>query len=200
MPPAAPSVLSPLATPFVPTREGYQEFASFSGLYNDGVTAGVFYGNHVDHTVIHNIPDDSIEEIFPPSAADAAELDAVDDFLRAMVDLSFLEEDEEKTRENYGHYLKKRWEARRQNGLLGKPHTFSRSGMQNMNHAFANMLKPNERKLVHFDRHRRAHCNIENKRRLLAAAKNHDRHLYGKKGCGSSYGYSKPIQQPRKMN
>jgi hypothetical protein len=43
---------------------------------------------------------------------DAAELDAAEDFLVTMVDLSFLEEREEMTRSNYGHLLKKRWEAR----------------------------------------------------------------------------------------
>jgi len=46
------------------------------------------------------------------SKLDAAEMDATDDFLAAMVDLSFLEEREEMTRANYGHSLKKRWEAR----------------------------------------------------------------------------------------
>ena len=46
------------------------------------------------------------------SIIDAAELDAVDDFLVTMVDLSFLEDKEEMTRTNYGACLQKRWEAR----------------------------------------------------------------------------------------
>jgi len=39
-------------------------------------------------------------------------MDAVDDYLSFMVDLSFLEEREELTRSNYGYALKKRWETR----------------------------------------------------------------------------------------
>jgi len=39
-------------------------------------------------------------------------MDATDDFLALMIDLSFLEEREEMTRANYGHSLQKRWEAR----------------------------------------------------------------------------------------
>lgn len=67
MPPAS-SMLSPLAMPFTPTRPGYEEYASFAAIYNDGIPAGVVVGNHADHEIIHNIPDVALEEIFPPSA------------------------------------------------------------------------------------------------------------------------------------
>lgn len=63
------SMLSPLAAPFMPTREGYTEFASFAAIYNDGVPEGLVCGSHADHYVIHNIPDSAIDEIFPPDAA-----------------------------------------------------------------------------------------------------------------------------------
>ena len=43
--------------------------------------------------------------------SDAAEMDAVDDFLAAMVDLSFLEDYEDRARAEMFH-IKKRWEAR----------------------------------------------------------------------------------------
>lgn len=43
---------------------------------------------------------------------EAAELDAVDDFIATIVHLSFLEDDEEMTRNDFGHSFKKRWEAR----------------------------------------------------------------------------------------
>ena len=62
-------MLSPLAMPFMPTRAGYAEDASFAAIYNDGVPAGVLYGEHADHEIIHNIPDHTIEEVFPPDAA-----------------------------------------------------------------------------------------------------------------------------------
>jgi len=63
------SMLSHLAEPFKPSREGYTEFASFAAIYNDGVPEGLVCGSHADHYVIHNIPDDAIDEIFPPDAA-----------------------------------------------------------------------------------------------------------------------------------
>ncbi len=45
-------------------------------------------------------------------STEAAELDAVDDFVATIVHLSFLEDDEELTRADIGHSFKKRWEAR----------------------------------------------------------------------------------------
>jgi hypothetical protein len=67
MPPT--SILSPLAVPFTPSREGFTEFASFGAIYNDGMPEGILYGDHAAHEIIHNIPDEAIDEIFPPSAA-----------------------------------------------------------------------------------------------------------------------------------
>jgi len=62
------SVLSPLAAPFQPSRPGYEEYASFAAIYNDGVPSGVVVGSHADRQVIHDIPDTAIDEIFPPTA------------------------------------------------------------------------------------------------------------------------------------
>jgi len=196
MPPAS-SILSPLADPFCPEREGFQEYASFGTIYNDGVAEGILLGNHADHGIIHNIPDAALEEIFPPNAADAAELDAVDDFLRAMVDISFLEENEERTREDFSHTFKKRWEARRQEGLVGRPHAASLPTENFGSHGY--MMKGQEERLVHYDRHRRAHVNALNRRHLLDVSKQHH-HTYGKKASNKSNGCSRPIHQPRKMN
>eukprot|EP00558_Chaetoceros_sp_UNC1202_P005651 CAMPEP_0197246642 /NCGR_PEP_ID=MMETSP1429-20130617/18444_1 /TAXON_ID=49237 /ORGANISM="Chaetoceros sp., Strain UNC1202" /LENGTH=199 /DNA_ID=CAMNT_0042707357 /DNA_START=115 /DNA_END=714 /DNA_ORIENTATION=+ len=199
MPPAS-SILSPLAEPFVPTRLGYQDYASFAAIYNDGIPQGVVVGNHADHDIIHNISDAAIDEIFPPTAYDAAELDAADDFLTAMVDLSFLEEREEKTRSNYGHHLTKRWEARRQAGLSGRPYKI-KAGIHPTKH---DVKGPSEAKLVHFDRHHRAHVNVEhfeNRRRLAGASRHGRNHQFqGKKANSMVHGFVKPIHQPRKMN
>lgn len=129
--------------------------------------------------------------------ADAAELDAVDDFLRALVDLSFLEENEEKTREDFSHTFKKRWEARRQQGLVGRPHAASTLRANFGCHGY--MMKGQEERLVHYDRHRRSHANALNRRYLLDVSKKHH-HAFGKKGSSKSYGCSRPIHQPRKMN
>ena len=66
MPPAY--ILSPLAQPFAPSREGFTEFASFDAIYNDGIPSLAVFGSHADHGIIHNISDDAIDEIFPPDA------------------------------------------------------------------------------------------------------------------------------------
>ena len=52
--------LSPTAQPFQPALE----FA----IFNDGVPCSVFYGCHPEHDVIHHIPDEAIDELFPPTA------------------------------------------------------------------------------------------------------------------------------------
>ena len=46
------------------------------------------------------------------SSTEAAEMDAVDDFLRVMVDLSFIEDREERGRNDLGLVTSKRWEAK----------------------------------------------------------------------------------------
>jgi hypothetical protein len=43
---------------------------------------------------------------------DAAEMDAVDDFLNVMVDLSFIEDREERGRTDIGSVASRRWEAK----------------------------------------------------------------------------------------
>ena len=40
----------------------------FASVYNDGIPSSVFYGMHPEHEVIQHIPDEAIEELFPPSA------------------------------------------------------------------------------------------------------------------------------------
>ena len=90
--------------------------------------------------------------------------------------------------------------VQRQNGLVGKPTRVQM--MQNHMHPHT-MMSPNERRLVHFDRHHRAHNNLENRRRVMEAQKHahqisHNR--YSKKAYGLMHGNSKPIQQARKMN
>lgn len=43
---------------------------------------------------------------------DAAEMDAVDDFLKLLVSLSIIEDMEEMSRFNFGLVAEKRWEAK----------------------------------------------------------------------------------------
>lgn len=55
----------------------------------------------------------------PYCSHQAAEMDEADDFVETMAWLSYLEECDERSRNFEG--LKKRWSARRADGLIGKP-------------------------------------------------------------------------------
>ena len=65
MPPACASLLSPLASPFFPSTEDYP---SFTSIYNNGMPAGVVVGSNAEHEILLNIPDEAIDEAFPPNA------------------------------------------------------------------------------------------------------------------------------------
>lgn len=71
--------------------------------------------------MLQGIQDSAIDENFPPTAQDAAELEAVQAFVEMMAQLAFLEENEEQDRMNFVSF-DKRWECRRAEGLVGKPH------------------------------------------------------------------------------
>lgn len=104
--------LSPSAPPFEPI-----EFA----IFNDGVPGSVFFGVHPEHEIVQHIPDEAIEEIFPPSAEDVAELEAAEDWVETLAWLAYLDECDEAARFSMAGFGK-RWAARRKAGLIGKPH------------------------------------------------------------------------------
>jgi len=62
------SILSPLASPFVPIEAHNDVDSAFRAIYINGVPELVAFGEHSDHEVIHNIPDEAIDELFPPNA------------------------------------------------------------------------------------------------------------------------------------
>jgi hypothetical protein len=69
MPPASVSVLSPLASPFVPLHEDEATYYSdFNTIYDNGVPVGCVKGAHAAHDILYNIPDQAIDEAFPPTA------------------------------------------------------------------------------------------------------------------------------------
>ncbi len=86
-------------------------------------------------------------------------------------------------------------------GLVGRPHqaTTDRK-LVNFSHKMIQTTK--ERQLVRYDRHRRAHANIENKRRFMhnTERKILQKNLFQKSRNGSNFGNARPIQQPRKLN
>lgn len=77
-------MLSPLAAPFHP-REGEETFGL---VYNNGMPAASIVAG--EHEVLHNIQDDALEEAFPPDAAEAAELEAAQDFVMTMAFLGLM--------------------------------------------------------------------------------------------------------------
>lgn len=107
-------MLSVTAKPFHPVH-GTEVNAI---IYNDGIPSCSFKGS--DTEFLHTITDEAIDEAFPPSAQEAAELEAVEMFVEMMAMLSHMEEKEELTRFSDEHTgLGKRWQARRE--LKSKP-------------------------------------------------------------------------------
>ena len=87
----------------------------FGCIFNSGVPTLV---SPDTSTVLRGISDEALEECFPPSPEEAAELEAVEQHIHVLASLSLLEDREEENRESFAHY-RKRWEARRE--LQGRP-------------------------------------------------------------------------------
>lgn len=111
------SGLSPDAPPFHPSSLEHEDFAY---VYNDGVPGLVLTSERDVAKVLYGIQDKAIDENFPPTAEEAAEMEAVQAFVDLMATLAFLEEQEEQSRINFDSFVK-RWECRRAEGLTGKP-------------------------------------------------------------------------------
>jgi len=196
------SILSPLASPFVPIERMHDGESIFKAIYNNGVPELVRFGNHSDHDIIHDIPDEAIDELFPPTASDAAELDAVDEFLRTMMYLSYLEEREEKARNGFSH-VKKRWESRRQQGLIGKPRQVDTRHVTNA-HGTSSMLRRDEKSVVKFGTNLTDLSVFDHKIKLRE--KSFSKHQSAPRSnnprrCRGLHGHLRQqIQQPRKMN
>jgi hypothetical protein len=111
-----PSYLSADAPPFCPGATYPIEIA----IYNNGVPSMMLVSEEDIYNVLHGIED--ILKTYPPDATDAAELELADDFVEAMAMMDFLEELEERARTGDFVFFTKRWEARRAEGLKGRPH------------------------------------------------------------------------------
>ena len=79
------SVLSPQAAPFHPLSYEPINLA----VYNDGVPSLAF-SKGSESEVLHGISDDTIDEAFPPTAEEAAELEAAELFVSMMVNKTWL--------------------------------------------------------------------------------------------------------------
>jgi hypothetical protein len=107
------SKLSPYASPFHPMNE-----PAHLCIFNDGIPSLMMPA----HDAAQGISDEALDEAFPPDAQEAAELEAVQQFVEMLATLSLLEEREEAARLNFTG-VKKRWESRRAEGLVGRPHS-----------------------------------------------------------------------------
>jgi len=180
------SILSPSAPPFFPSDNFC---GSFKALYYNSRPVGVVGCS--EHEVLQNIPDHAIDDAFPKSAIDAAEMDAMDDFVNTMVDLSFLEDKEEKARSLTSH-VGKRWESRREDGLRGKP--YHASGLINSNLHGSTSGDRNEQMLT------KQQLNLYSN---TYYDKDIGRYPYPKINQANTkvfHGKSRNIQQPRKQN
>jgi len=95
----------------------------------DGLPAAVFYDDSSDARPIRKsslggISDEAID-CFPPTDEDLAELEAMDQYIEMLCYLEAVEQKEEDKRTFRNH--RKRFEARRQEGLVGKPRSVSPS-------------------------------------------------------------------------
>lgn len=172
------AVLSPLAAPFYPPTSEL--------IFNDGVPSLVSTGGVGE--VLVGISEDAIEELFPPTAEEVAELEMVEVFVQTLAHLSILEDKEEKARRDFGH-IKKRWAKRREEGLQGRPKP-ARHVVQPSHET--SRIHDEETGLVSFRQNRfeRAENKIQSYDMMKVNA-------ISKRNKGL-HGFSKTIQQPRK--
>uniref|UniRef100_A0A7S2MV14 Uncharacterized protein n=1 Tax=Helicotheca tamesis TaxID=374047 RepID=A0A7S2MV14_9STRA len=185
------SVLSPLAVPFTPDHCYTQASPEFV-IFTNGRPSLVCAGDHPEHEILQGIDDEAIDELFPPNAEEAAEIEAAEDFVAALADISLLEDREERARNEFSH-IRKRWEARREEGLRGKPHP-ARSTPDHTRSV--SLTKSKETSIVPTENYPRAYSfpDIESR---LRCKDNKRRELTGHKINRNQHKVT-PIQQPRK--
>jgi len=165
-------------------------------IYNDGIPTLSFQGS--DTEFLHSIADDAIDEAFPPTAQEAAELEAVEIFVEMMANLALLEEKEEMTRYSEDHTgLGKRWEARRE--LKNKPRPAKHSVTPVIHSSKPHAVKISDLVLFNPERnhaslkeHRMIQRETERVARLTTPHRN--------KVVTNRHKKQMPIQQPRKQN
>jgi len=159
-------------------------------IFNDGVPSSVFYGSHPDHDVIRLISDEAIDELFPPSAEEVAEMEAADEFVETMAWLSYLDECDMAARSSFAGY-KKRWAARREDGLIGRPHPAKARHQESGTHSVGSETESPTTLVMYAPR------NFEMRPRKV------DSRVHGAssgvpKNSKGLHGHRAPIQQPRK--
>jgi len=186
------SILSPMASPFQPTPVVMDE--DFGAIYSDGVPTAVAAGGESE--ILHNIQDEAIDEAFPPSAEEAAELEAVENFIDILATLSLMEEREEAARESFVG-VHKRWSARRKDGLISHPRSPKHS-VHHVDHGkLSNPIKASD--LVPYDHmaHSMAMVSLESRERARGKVESR---AVSRSNKNAGKMLRKPVQQPRKHN
>jgi hypothetical protein len=178
------SILSPDATAFHPFFEPINV-----AIYNNGVPSMTLVSEEEVCEILHGIQDEALDESFPPTAAEAAEIEAVADFVRSMAMFAYMEEREENARFTFCH-IKKRWEFRRSEGLQGRPRK-ARHTVEEVKHLPRSTLITTT--LVPHTMHR--HIDVKNRHQELAT-RHHKEPRHTKHTAGARR--SVPIVMPRK--
>lgn len=155
-------------------------------IYNNGVPSLVLTSEQDIYNLLHNIEDPY--ECYPPDAQDAAEMEACEAFVETMAFLAMLEEREERARLEFNH-VQKRWEVRRQRGLVGRPKPAKHSIRTTPHLARCAVNHPEERSLVKVIPHPHKMLMKFAPTRLTNQMKHTAMNLHAVR---------RPIQQPRK--
>jgi hypothetical protein len=167
-------------------------------IYNDGIPSCSFQGTQCEF--LHGIADDTLDEAYPPSAEDAAELEAVEIFVEMMATLAYLEDKEEALRSSEHLGLQKRWAARRE--LVGRPRPAMHSIEPSL-HGTTGSAKKNEKVtdivsiqlITQQDRAMRLREQEMARAMMGKSAATGGKHMNLK---GTNHSAHKTIQQPRK--
>jgi hypothetical protein len=89
-------------------------------IYNDGAPSLTFVTEKDRYDILHGIDDEALDDVFPPDAVEAYELELAEAFVSEMAILAMLEEREEQSRQSFAQF-EKRWEVRRAAGPSGRP-------------------------------------------------------------------------------
>ena len=182
-------LLSPLASPYNPSG-GYEIC-----ICNDGVPSMSPANVKSESTILHGIADEAIDDCFPPTAEEVAEIEAAEKFVAIMAHLSLLEEMEEHDRMDFSDFPK-RWEARRAEGLVGKPRPAVVHPDKETN---VHTKAVHETTLVTYDQRHKGLAILQNRERERVRAE--EKRLHANiKGPKKNIVTRRPIIQPRKLS
>ena len=113
------SKLSVNAIPFHPTTGLWCDPVNIC-IYTNGQPTMTLVTEKDRYDILQGIDDEALDQVFPPDAEEAFELETAEAFVTEMATLAMLEEREEQARNTFRHY-EKRWEVRRAAGPSGRP-------------------------------------------------------------------------------